>query len=822
MLSPQRSLPNQPAMEQRNFLLTMPARPFDRRVVLAAVATSSLIFAAVAPFARVQLPAVWAFVPSYQSALAVNDLITAVLLYAQFPTIRSRAILLLASGYLFTALMAVVHALTFPGLFTPTGLIGAGPQTTAWLYMFWHSGFPLAVIGYALVKGGGDAIDPPARSGRALIATSVIAVLAAVLGFTLIATVGHDILPRIMQGNRQTSTTVGVVCTTWALSLVALVVLWRRRPHSVLDLWLMVVVVAWLADIALAAVLNAGRFDLGFYVGRIYGLLAASFVLMALLIETGALYARLADVYETDRRRAADEISSINARLDTLLESSPLPVFSLDSQGRVATWNAAAERIFGRPAGEMIGQDFAALPENIGNNFATAHARVMAGERLQDLQMRWLHHDGRPLDIVHSGAPVREAGERVGGAVYVSEDVTARRKLERQLAQAQKMEAVGQLTGGIAHDFNNILTVITGTIEILADGVADRPGLADIAKLIDEAATRGAELTRQLLAFARKQPLQPQKTDINALTTEAASLLRPTLGEQVEIESVLEADAWPTLIDRGQLVTAIINLGINARDAMPGGGKLTLETANVMLDESYARINPDVHAGPYVMVAVSDTGTGIPAALLDKVLEPFFTTKEVGKGTGLGLSMVYGFVKQSGGHIKIYSEEGHGTSIKLYLPRASDLGLPAAEAAPAAAQEGGQECILVVEDDRMVREHVVAQLNNLGYRTLAAADAAAALALLDGGAEPDLLFTDVIMPGGINGRLLADQALRRRPGLKVLFTSGYTETAIVHHGRLDPGVLLLAKPYRKIDLARMVRKALEAAPPAAASVDWVA
>jgi PAS domain S-box-containing protein len=590
----------------------------------------------------------------------------------------------------------------------------------------------------------------------------------------------------------------------------------------VLDLWLLVVLSSWLFDVALAAVFSAGRFDLGFYVGRIYGLVAASVILMALLIETGALYARLAKVYEADRRRAADTISSINARLDTLLDSSPLPMFSLDSHGRVATWNSAAERIFGRLAAGIIGQDFAALPENAGNDFASVHARVMAGERLQDLQMRWLHHDGRPLDIAHSGAPVREAGQRATGAVYVSEDVTDKRRLERKLAQAQKMEAVGQLTGGIAHDFNNILTVITGTIEILADGVADRPALADIAKLIDEAATRGAGLTRQLLAFARKQPLQPQETDINALAGEAASLLRPTLGEHVEIESVLEAEAWPALIDRGQLVTAIINLGINARDAMPRGGKLTLETANVMLDEAYAHLNADVRPGPHVMVAVSDTGTGIPAALLDRILEPFFTTKEVGKGTGLGLSMVYGFVKQSGGHIKIYSEEGHGTSIKLYLPRASDLALPTAEVASAAAPEGGHELILVVEDDRMVREHVVVQLNSLGYTTLVAVDAATALALLDDGAKPDLMFTDVIMPGGLNGRLLADQALRRRPGLKVLFTSGYTETAIVHHGRLDPGVLLLAKPYRKIDLARMVRKALEAAPPAPATVDWVA
>jgi PAS domain S-box-containing protein len=810
-------------MEPRNFLLTAAARPFDRRAVLAALAAfaaSCVIFLAVAPFASVQLPAVWAFVPSYQSALAINDLITAVLLYAQFPTARSRALLLLASGYLFTALMAVVHALTFPGLFAPAGLLGAGPQTTAWLYMLWHGGFPLAVIGYALVKGGAGAVDTGGRSARALIATSVIAVMAAAAGFTLLATVGQGALPAIMQGNHHTPTYMGVVSSTWAVSFVALVVLWWRRPHSVLDLWLMAVMVAWLFDVALAAVFSAGRFDLGFYVGRVYGLLAASFVLMALLIETGALYARLARVYEADRRRAADRISNINARLQTLLDSSPLPVFSLDAGGRVVTWNSAAERIFGRPAAGMVGQEFAALPENAGNAFAQAHGRVMAGERLQDLQMHWAHRDGRVLDVMHCGAPVREAGGRIAGAVYISEDVTDRRRLERQLAQAQKMEAVGQLTGGVAHDFNNILTVITGTIEILAEGVADQPALADIAKLIDEAAMRGAGLTRQLLAFARKQPLQPQETDINALMVESANLLRPTLGEHVDIVSMFEDDAWPALIDRDQLVTAVINLAINARDAMAGGGKLTLETGNVVLDEAYAGLNADVRAGPYVMVAVSDTGSGIPAALRDKVFEPFFTTKEVGKGTGLGLSMVYGFVKQSGGHIKIYSEEGHGTSIKLYLPRASGGALPLVEA-PSLPQENGNESILVVEDDRMVREYVVAQLKSLGYATLPAADAADALAMLDSGTVPDLLFTDVIMPGGINGRSLAEQARRRLPGLKILFTSGYTETAIVHHGRLDPGVLLLPKPYRKIDLARMIRKALDA-PPVSVPVGQVA
>jgi signal transduction histidine kinase len=379
---------------------------------------------------------------------------------------------------------------------------------------------------------------------------------------------------------------------------------------------------------------------------------------------------------------------------------------------------------------------------------------------------------------------------------------------ESQVRQAQKMEAIGQLTGGVAHDFNNILTVITGTIEILDDAVKDRPELAQITRLIGAAAARGADLTQHLLAFARRQPLQPRSTDVNALVIDAARLLRPTLGEQIEIESMLAHDSAPALIDPSQLSTAILNLALNARDAMPNGGKLTLETRNVVLDESYAGMNSEVSPGNYVMVAVSDSGTGIPASLLEKVFEPFFTTKEVGKGSGLGLSMVYGFVKQSNGHVKIYSEEGHGTSVKLYLPQSvGGVSAPAADAGSSGI-ERGDESILIVEDDALVREYVVTQISGLGYDTLAASNAAEALAIIDGPERIDLLFTDVIIPGTMNGRQLAIEALKRRQGLKVLYTSGYTENAIVHHGRLDAGVLLLAKPYLRADLARMIRTAL--------------
>jgi predicted ATPase/signal transduction histidine kinase/CheY-like chemotaxis protein len=382
-----------------------------------------------------------------------------------------------------------------------------------------------------------------------------------------------------------------------------------------------------------------------------------------------------------------------------------------------------------------------------------------------------------------------------------------RKRVEERLRQAQKMQAVGQLTGGIAHDFNNILTVIIGTIENLADGVADRPQLAGLADMIDEAATRGADLTRQLLAFARKQTLWPRETDINALIVDTARLLQPTLGEQVEIESMLDESAWHAMVDPTQLSTALINLAVNARDAMPNGGKLRFATANIILDEAYAHADLEVRTGPYVMIAVSDTGTGIPAALLDQVFEPFFTTKEVGKGTGLGLSMVYGFVKQSGGHVSVQSEEGSGTTIKLYLPR-SPGAADRADGASASALQGGEETILVVEDDALTRKFVVSQLESLGYTIVSAATGAEALALVDQGVSFDLLFTDIVLPGGLNGSQLAEEVAKRRPSLRVLYTSGYAEQVIVQHGRPDPGTALLTKPYRIADLARRIREAL--------------
>ncbi len=520
----------------------------------------------------------------------------------------------------------------------------------------------------------------------------------------------------------------------------------------------------------------------------------------------------------TEQRRAEDAERHNAEVLTATITSMADAVLVTDEAGRVIVANPAARALFGdRP--NVRPED---LPRTYHRFLAdgvtpfpaseTPIARAARGELVDNLEIVIRHLDAsKNIHLIANGRPLRDKSGAFKGAVIVYRDITEAKDTERQLRQAQKMDAIGQLTGGIAHDFNNILTVITGTIEILAAAVNDRPQYAAIAKMIDQAADRGAELTRHLLAFARKQSLRPRETDVNALITETAKLLRPTLGELVEIEATLEGDAWPALVDPNQLTSALLNLAVNSRDAMPNGGKLTLESGNTLLDESYAKAQGDVRPGEYVMIAVSDNGSGIPAEIRDKVFEPFFTTKGTGKGTGLGLSMVYGFVKQSGGHVRIYSEEGYGTTVKIYLPRAVARAERAPDAQPTAPL-GGRETILVVEDDALVRQYVTTQLHGLGYGTLEAANAGEALAISDSGAPFDLLFTDVIMPGAMNGQQLAREMAARRANLKVLFTSGYTENALLDHGRLPPGVLLLAKPYRKTELAHMLREALETVP----------
>jgi signal transduction histidine kinase/CheY-like chemotaxis protein len=424
-----------------------------------------------------------------------------------------------------------------------------------------------------------------------------------------------------------------------------------------------------------------------------------------------------------------------------------------------------------------------------------------------------LHKDGHEFFAEVSLTALRRGEGYIINAFV--RDITAKRAAEEQLFQAQKMESVGQLTGGIAHDFNNMLTVITGTIEILADGVKHDPALASIAKLINDAADRASQLTANLLAFARKQPLRPLETDVNALIEEVVKLLAPTLGRQIEIETTLSDKAWPALVDRSQLTSALVNLAINARDAMPDGGRLLFRTGNFTRDACDAEID-DLGAGDYVAIEVVDSGAGIPPAIRDRIFEPFFSTKQFGTGTGLGLSMVFGFAKQSGGGIVVDGEEGMGACFRIYLPKA-DIepadAIAASDASPPEDDElrSGSETILCVEDDDVVRAHVTGRLESLGYTVITASNAAEALILVNAGVAFDLLFTDIIMPGAMNGRQLAQKVAELRRPLRVLYTSGNTFGAFDSSGRLGEGVLLLTKPYRKAELARMVRLCLDRA-----------
>lgn len=424
-------------------------------------------------------------------------------------------------------------------------------------------------------------------------------------------------------------------------------------------------------------------------------------------------------------------------------------------------------------------------------------------------QYRFLRKDGSVAHVDDRGYLIRDENGKGIRMVGGMSDITEEKSLQKRLQQSDRLRAVGELTGGVAHDFNNLLAVIMGNTELLAEQLTDTPQLRQLVQTTHEAAEKGSQLTGRLLAFARRQALEPRSLDLRELLNGMESLLRRTLPANIDIEMVHAAGLWPALADPGQLENAIVNLCVNARDAMPEGGKVTFETRNTWVDQDYSDRHEDVQPGQYVMLAISDTGSGIEESILPHVFDPFFTTKDKSKGTGLGLSMVYGFVKQSGGHINLYSEPSAGTTARIYLPRAGQK----ADARPAdersGSLKGGDESVLVVEDDRSVRQTVCQQLEGLGYNIWHAGDAETALDILTREPAIDLLFTDVMLPGEMNGRQLADRALAARSNLKILFTSGYTQNAIIHHGRLDKGVELLSKPYRQAELARRIRKVLD-------------
>jgi PAS domain S-box-containing protein len=512
-------------------------------------------------------------------------------------------------------------------------------------------------------------------------------------------------------------------------------------------------------------------------------------------------------------RARSQQLRAVEDRFRLVVEAATdYAIFMLDPNGNVISWNPGAQRIKGYTAEEIVGEHFSRFyTEADRENGIPQKLLALATQNGKHEIESWrVRKDGTTFWASIVIAAIRDQAGELLGFAKITRDLTERRNAEERLRQAQKMEAIGQLTGGVAHDFNNLLTVISGNLETILRRLPDQA--ADLRRPANAAlhgAMRAAVLTQRLLAFARRQALEPKSLSINELVTGMSEMLRRTLGENIRVETVLGAGLWPAFVDANQLENAVLNLAINARDAMPDGGKLTIETGNVYFDDDYAAA-ADVPAGQYVGLFVSDTGIGMTAETRSKAFDPFFTTKEIGQGTGLGLSQVYGFIRQSGGHVKIYSEVGSGTTLKVYLPRHHATAATAEDQMAAAPiPRANDETILVAEDDPDVRNFTVEMLHELGYRIIEAPDGPAALRLLDANRDIVLLFTDVGLPGGMNGRQLADEAKRRRPDLRVLFTSGYARNAIVHHGRLDPGVELLVKPFTFAGLAAKIRRVLD-------------
>jgi PAS domain S-box-containing protein len=509
-----------------------------------------------------------------------------------------------------------------------------------------------------------------------------------------------------------------------------------------------------------------------------------------------------------------DEIKG-TTNLQALLEAAVDSIITIDGDGIIQSVNHSATELFGYEVDEFVGcnvnllmpEPWAAEHDNYIHQYQTTGQKRIIGI---GREVQGKRKDGSVFPMHLS---VSEFWDN--GAVYycgIVHDLTKRKEGERVLARSQRMEAVGQLTGGIAHDFNNLLTVITGNLELLEMQI-DAPQQLELMREAQAAAELGAGLTNQLLAFARRSVLQPETVNINTLIGDLSSMLKRTLGSHIEFGTSMLHELWAARVDPGQVETALLNLAVNARDAMVSGGSLMIETRNVTIDQQYAAREIDVEAGDYVRVSVSDTGTGMPEDILLKVFEPFFTTKQSARGTGLGLSMVYGFAKQSGGNATIYSEEGLGTTVNIYLPRhdaAAESKVAGSDNATDGVLSGSKELILVVEDDPRVRRLTLERLKVLNYRTISASDGNEALRLLADTPGIDLVFSDLVMPGGLSGYEVADAVQRQYPKIGVLLTSGYAED-LVHSDKLsERSVNLLRKPYRQTELASRLREALEA------------
>jgi PAS domain S-box-containing protein len=550
--------------------------------------------------------------------------------------------------------------------------------------------------------------------------------------------------------------------------------------------------------------------DASNWVSRVWGYRWAGFGVAMLIVIIAALFA-------FGRRRQERNLRAIAAMEDrtrTIMRAATVGLVTIDEDGVIHSFNPEAERIFGYAEAEALGLNVSALmPEaeqaahdgHIAHYLASGEGRIV-GKGVREVLGR--RKDGKvfPMEL---GVARMTTGGRTSFVGSI-QDISERKAVEENLRQSQKMETLGQLTGGVAHDINNMLMSMQLNMQLVEDKVAHDPEAAECMAAALGALKRGAELTDRLLAFSRKQPLQPKVTNVNGLVGETLQLLQRTLQASVGVNTSLAAGTWSIEVDPGQLTNAIVNLAINARDAMPDGGTLTIETANIHVDDELAAQLDDLKPGDYVVITVSDTGMGMSRAVAERAFDPFFTTKPIGKGSGLGLSMVYGFVKQSGGHVKIYSEEGIGTAVKMFFPRTGAQALAQVRRVTPRPPGARGETILLVEDDMDVQVSITRILSAFGYRVTASSSGPDALKLIDGGLKPDLILADVVLPAGMNGPEVAEAVVERVPTCKTLFMSGYTDNFLIHEGRIDPGIVLLSKPFPRETVAAKIRQILDA------------
>ena len=570
-------------------------------------------------------------------------------------------------------------------------------------------------------------------------------------------------------------------------------------------------------QLALETAQREGRFEAdGWQVRKDGSRFRANVVIDPIRDPSGKLMAYAMVTRDLTRRKAAEEeLRASEERFRLLVQSvTDYAIYMLDTKGRVSSWNAGAERFKGYGADEIIGEHFSRFYTDEDREAGIPRIALQTAEREGRFEAEgWrVRKDGSRFWASVIIDPIRNDDGELVGFAKITRDLSEKRAIEEQLRQSQKMEAVGQLTGGLAHDFNNLLTGISGSLEMMQMRIA-QGRMADVERYslaAQGAVKRAAALTHRLLAFARRQTLDPRPTNANQLLADLEELVRRTVGPDIKLEVVGASGLWPTLVDPNQLENAILNLCINARDAMPAGGKLTIETANRWIDEQAARRH-DLPVGQYVCLCVTDTGVGMSPEVIAKAFDPFFTTKPIGEGTGLGLSMIYGFARQSGGQIRIYSEIGEGTTMCLYLPRHADEAPVDEEVEPPATLQtvGEGEVVLVIDDDPTIRMLVAEVLADAGYSVIEAPDGPAGLKVLESNARIDLLITDVGLPGGMNGRQVADAARVHRPGLKVLFITGYAENAVISKGRMENGMFVITKPFQMDMLARRIKEIVE-------------